>query len=521
MPSKFGSATAVSGESKFGSAGVVDDEEENQRLSFSQRFGKRLFERQKVAEEIIQASAEGEQTTAEGMLQLVGKVGVAGVFDFLGEGIVSLGRAASAITPDPLEERIVRSAKKTGEIFLNTTAGQLGLQAAQSGLESYGEFAKSHPRAARNIEAVVDIALLAAPVSKAIPAAPGRFSRTAAGLEERAAAQTIDVRGSFVDDLLTPKQTQKVRQEQTTRTTESGILRKKVVAPSRAQAEVSSEVQRIAGVSSAKTLQGNLNSIVEVRTKLAENLKSSLESAGVPITREESIGALDAARASLAGEATVTGSAATTGERLIDNATKFIKANPETSAGLLQARKDFDTFLKAQKRNVLGDAPLENALTIAAASVRDSMNQLIIRKNPSAGVRASLDRQSRLFRAEEALGPKAADEASNIVARFLQNVTRVVGAKTRFTQAMATIVGVGGLGAASMFAGPFLKIATVVGVGYVGGRIIIAPATKKALASILRGSESLINKATNPELVRQLRLDRAAVVQLLRQTEEN
>lgn len=499
---------------------ISQPETEDQRLNFAQRFGERLFERQKMAEEIMRATNEGEQTTAEGMLQVVGKVGFGSVLDFLGEGLVSAGRGVSAITPDFIEERAIDSATRTGQMLLNTTAGQAGLAAAQEGAPAYEEFAENNPRAARNIEAVVDIGLVTAPPLRAsrvgrIRTSQERFlQRAGESLTQGGEAQALNVRNSFIDDLIRPKQTAKVRAEQTARTTEEGLLRSKVVEPSAAEQVIAAEVRTIPGVAENKTLQGNLNVIREELGAEAEILLAELRQSPARISHTEVEKSLDLVRRNLESIPTVTGDAAKTSNKLIDAALGFVRKNPQTSAGLLKARQQFDSFLTGQKRNALGDVPLENALTLASRDVRQAMNNLIQIKNPSTGVRTSLARQSNMFRAMDNIAPKAADEAANVIHRAWQNALKILPFRGEFNQMMAAGFGIGGLGASALFAPAFTKILGFGGLAYFSGKAITSPAAKKALGALIKKTDDAIAVATNPEMLTQLRLDRGLLVQL-------
>lgn len=529
-PDEFFSTSPQVSASDFFQGGEVRrvvPETDDEKLGFVQRFGEDLSKRKAIAEEIIRASSEGEQSYAEGILQMVGKVGVGGVFDFIQQGLTSLARGASAITPDPLEERLKESATNVGRTFLNTPIGQLGLKAAQEGVPAYQEFAEENPRAARNIESVVNIGLLVAPVSRS--AKPSllqttqekrALERAAASLRAGAEAQEAATRTSFIDDLISPKKTAKVRLEETARTVEEGPLRSKVISLSAGEQRVAREIESIPGVTESKTLQGNLNAIREELGVEAESLLAQLEESRVLIPRVETRRALEAAGRALEGSPTLTGDAAKTAKRLVENAMKFVNENPGTSAGLLRARQQFDQFLNTQRRNALGDVPMENALTIAAKEIRQTMNQIIATKNPSAGVRASLDRQSNMFRAMDNIGPRAADEASNVIVRAWQNAMSVMPFRGQFNQIMATGFGIGGLGAAAKFAPFFTGMVALGGIGYFGGKAVLSSAAKKATASLITQIDKAIKVATNPDMLKQLRADRALLIQLVEGSEE-
>ena len=98
---------------------------EPEKLGFAQRFGKDLEKRTQMAENISDAVSSGEQNYAEGVLQVAGKVGVGGVFDLLGEAIISGARGLSAITPDIIENPIKDLTTSAFYKFLNTTRVKL------------------------------------------------------------------------------------------------------------------------------------------------------------------------------------------------------------------------------------------------------------------------------------------------------------------------------------------------------------------------------------------------------------
>lgn len=107
----------------------------------------------------VKESLKRDQSLTSKALQTVGQ-GAGFVGDLIGEGVKSIGRGISAITPDVIEKPIVGGAKKLGVGILNTELGQAGLKAIEGGVEKYNEFKKNNPEAAGNLEAVVNIASL-------------------------------------------------------------------------------------------------------------------------------------------------------------------------------------------------------------------------------------------------------------------------------------------------------------------------------------------------------------------------
>jgi len=497
---------------KQNSSGRVQTEPE--KLNFGKRVYEDIKKRAVVAEEISRATAEGEQSYAEGMLQVAGKVGVGGLFDLLGQGLVSAARGLSAITPDVIENPIKDLAKSAGAAFLNTEIGQRGLAALELGMEEYEHWKAGNPRSARNVEAIIDIGLLVAPVKakpKAKPTAIGTFGTK---IGERSVAQTEAAKQKFVQSLVSPEQTKAVREAQVGRVTEVGILKSKKVAPSFLEAAAAKEVAKIPGVSSRKTLQGNFNVINKATINAAKDLEAAVAKHDFVYPKKQLLSELRIAGARLSESPTIVGDAEKTAQRLIAKFKQFIDEQPGTGSGVLKARKKYDAWVKGEKPKAF-DAKAENAFTIANREVRNVANDFLERGAKDVGVKESLRRQHNLYNAMNNIAPKAAGEASNIVMRGWQNVLRVLPFRGEFNQIMATLFAVGGLGASALFAPYFTKLVLASLFTYGAGRVIFGANTKKILSTLLRGIDQAIRKTKDANLIRELRADRAAILELL------
>jgi hypothetical protein len=101
---------------------------------------------------MVAESIKGNQGYREGAMQAAGQ-GFAAVGDVVGEGITSVGRGLSAITPDPFEDEVINQLG----IFFDQPLMQAGKRALEQGMEAWAAFSEENPRAARNIEAVTNI----------------------------------------------------------------------------------------------------------------------------------------------------------------------------------------------------------------------------------------------------------------------------------------------------------------------------------------------------------------------------
>lgn len=114
-------------------------------------------ERVGMAQDAAEAYSQGKQTLPETYLQVTGK-GVAGLAnDVAGAGFSALGRGISNITPDFIEKPIVQGAKDVFNYAKNTDTGAMVGDKINQAAQSYNKFAENNPRAARNIEATLNI----------------------------------------------------------------------------------------------------------------------------------------------------------------------------------------------------------------------------------------------------------------------------------------------------------------------------------------------------------------------------
>lgn len=101
---------------------------------------------------------QGQQSFPETALQVAGKAA-----GFVGDAAAdTLMTGASKVTPDFIEEPL----KNAGIAILQTPVGQAGIKALQGGMEMYEGWKQQNPRAAENLEAVVNVSSLL-PIGKA------------------------------------------------------------------------------------------------------------------------------------------------------------------------------------------------------------------------------------------------------------------------------------------------------------------------------------------------------------------
>jgi hypothetical protein len=213
------------------------------------------------------------------------------------------------------------------------------------------------------------------------------------------------------------------------------------------------------------------------------------------------------------------GDAQKTAVRIVTKMTQLMRDKKSTASNLLRARKELDAWMKSQKGINIFDPKQENAISIALREIRQTTNNFIAIKAKSVPVKTSLQRQSNLFTALDNIAPKAADEAGNAMLRAWRNVLSVLPLRGEFNQTMAALFGVGGLGASAIFAPFFTKIVFgSIGV-YATGKLIMSPKIRIGLGKMLKMTDVAIKRAKDTDTIKTLRIDRAALLELLQTSE--
>lgn len=125
---------------------------------------KQAFDRRiKKGNEIADASISGKQSALEDYIQFGGQ-GLAFGGDVFFEGLKSLGRGVSNITPEFIKEPLKFGARYGLDYVGNSPVGAAASQGLDYALQKYANFEKEYPRAARNIGAATNIGLSVAPL---------------------------------------------------------------------------------------------------------------------------------------------------------------------------------------------------------------------------------------------------------------------------------------------------------------------------------------------------------------------
>jgi len=459
-------------------------------------------------------------TIPEVALQTAGQY-AGGVGDVIGKAGMEVLHGIRNLAPEHIDE-LKNTISKGFKYIANTDVGKLGIDAVKKGGAMWSNFQQNYPNEAKDIESMFNIGLLMAPVKgrENPPIFPPE--KIAMKLEASASKQLAARRNKFIDELVRPEQTKKVRIEQTARTSEEGLLHTKVVQPSATEQEIASEVRKIPGVNHSRDFQYNLNVISDANKNIANDLRTAVEKRTLPIPRRQvmsdirkSINDMIKKNPTISSDNNLL----TMANHVADNAARIINSYPATPGGLLSARQAFDSWAKKIQKKVFDGGDKISTFKESVDSVRSSMNDSLAKAVPSAEVKGMLKRQHLLFKAMDNIAPKAGAQSINAVIRLMDKVRPLGALRTTIVQNLGTISGMGIIGASAFFSPVIAKTLATAGIGYVGGRMILSPTAKRGLAALLRATNETLTTTKSPSLIRQLRADREVLATAIKNSE--
>ena len=529
-----------------GSPALTPEEEIEVNSNIFQRIEKKHGERVNEVTQTLWDMQNKVITPEEGALQFYGK-GMAGAsLDVVGEvatsAIFAIGDGLSAVIPDTVEKPTIEAFKKTWDWVTNTDAGKKAAEALEGGVSSWNEFKKYSPRSAKNIESLYNIGLMFAPAKTKKNASPTSFQNTANVLDDLATQQLKKKKVDFLTDLVSPKRTPTVRIEEVARSVESGIgpFKKTVVTPSKAQTKIADVLMNVKGISPKNSLVGNRNIIQSTLNKRVDNLDRWLTASKIPVSKTYVNSQLDDVAANIARDYPVlVGNVERYADDTVSYAKQLIDNSDGTASGLLRARKDLDAWVRRQKPQALA-ADKHDAMAIAQRQTRTKINELIddaiVKHQTRLGagktaaskkisgfdnIRKELKDQSRMIEALDNIDPKAAIESETAIGRLYQDVARVMPLSDGLVKDLSVIMGMTYYGAAKALA-PYMPVAITAAVaGKAGTSMATAPWLKQGGAKLLRAADRAINTSTNPSMIRQLRADRAVLLEVMKEIEAN
>jgi hypothetical protein len=493
-----------------------------------------LAQRQEELRQIISDYDSGKINVLQANVDVLGKTVVGSAFDVLSETASLALKGVSLLVPDAIEDPVKNTIKKSFDFLMNTEGGQEAIAALNKGVEAWGEYKLANPENARTVEAVVNTALLFAPIKTKRNSKPAntKVGGILVGKVEEAAGkqltQSVDKR---VASLLAPERTEDRikdivnidRKGQILPKGESGVFGLTKVNENQFELDRNKLVSNIADIKAKDTIANTANIVRDHNKGKAEKLYNMLEMTGVRWNFPENTVAelTKMVQATLKDKIYLQADEATA--KLVEGnlkvAMETIAKFPNTPAGLLRARQAFDKVLNEQLAGKAFDPKVINANNESLNAVRNAINDLIQARVVSSGVdvKKSLSEQHKLWNAQNILDIKAVNEGTNTFSRIIQNLNPLVDTQLLINRLIAVGGGMGSFAAAQLIGKPIAASAVFGGTAYAVTRGVMSLSAKKALALTLTSIDKAIKKSTNGEMIKQLRLDRAYIADLMKQ----
>jgi len=460
--------------------------------------------------------------------------GIGAGVDILAEtGTLAL-KGLSVIIPDEIEDP-VKGAMKTAFKFMGETAiGQEGLKALQKGVGHWKKFENKYPEYAKIIGGGVNLGLLFTPLGKKKTDLEPRPTNTYAGnyvvgtLEESAEKQLSRNTRKRVDDLLQPeKTTDRIKDIKNIsifgndKGSNRGFFSR--IQENEFELFRNNLVANIGGVKGKDTIVNTANAVRTHNKKKAQKLMDDLENTNISWNFPQGTQAELAKRVDdiledinyIKGDASMENIKNNT----LASAYKIIGDMDNSPAGLLRARQKFDKLINKQLADNLFDPTVMNPTNDVANAVRKSINDLVESRvsGTNVAVKQSLKEQHALWNAQNILDLKAVKEGNNRISQIFQNLSPIVDGQLALNRTIAVMGGMGAFGAAQFLAVPLAGVAVTYGVGLALTSGVLSISGKRALGSILSNIDKGLRISNNKHMLRQLKLDRAYIVDLMKQ----
>lgn len=402
-------------------------------------------------------------------------------------GLQLMGEGAGAIS-DTVSDAFGSAFPQSTSALQSLAKSVAATKPVQAVASAANDFAQAHPITAANAAAVGNIVALSG-LGEGVGAVKDltgdALSKVGNTLYQSGANSAQIAKTKFAQELITPKLTPTVKNAQFTNSVEQGALNTRTPVPTPQEKAVIDTVASIPGVSKSKSLNANYKTLSDAFKEEATTLASKLQDANIPVSDDHIINGLSDIRNNLAQNIYISGDGAKSAEGVVNGALAHIANNPQTAAGLLQARKDFDKWLILQKGSKIFNPAVSGPVDIAVQQVRQGINNMIASAVPDAGVKASLQKQFNIQTAMKNIATKGGGEAPNAIGRGLQKVSHLIPVKSPTAKAeLAT-------GAAALLfgtgAGAVVPIPAALGLaGYGAYKGLTSPAFRKGVGASLR-----------------------------------
>jgi len=488
-----------------------------------------LVKRKEQLKGTVESYESGESNILTANLATASAMVGTGV-DVLAEtGILAL-KGISILVPDVIEDPIIDTMKKSFKFLFETEQGEAALEALQKGAGHWAKFEHNNPEYAKIVGGVVNTALLFAPIKTKAKVEPKNtyVGDVVISPIERAAGTQLNKKiTDRVRWLLAPEREGRIQDIKNISLfgKDKGTKRSffQVIQENEFELARNKLVQNIAGVKVRDSIANTANAVRIHNKKKAQQLINDLDNTNISWNFPEGTRKELAERVAvlLKDKNYIKANRDTNAlvEATLESAYKIIDKMDKTPAGLLRARQKFDDLINKQLSDSLFDPAVMNPTNDAANAVRKAINDLVNSRVSSTNVKVkqSLADQHKLWNAQNILDIKAVKESSNRIVQIWQNINPLVDIQLAVNRTAAVTTGMGAFGAAQLFALPVAGT-ILAGAGIWGlTQGVLSISGKRALASTLSAIDKALSLSNNKKMIRQLRLDRAYIVDLMKQ----
>lgn len=337
-------------------------------------------------------------------------------FDVASEAILIGAEGAFGLIPEDFKADAAQAFKD----FAETKAGQLAINAAAEGAETWNEFKQSNPNEAANLTAFFEKSLVrgTGPLvkNKVVP-----MKLKDVGLRtttEPLAGGDRDVYNILFEG------TKKTPEQTANTTAPMGVKGVQEVLATTEDLELV-DLAKAAGVNGSKTMQENLNSLNAYMTSLDDNLikllrrnESRTNWAELDVNVRQNVKAqFDAV---VESNPSLFSSKAAKQEvnKLYSEFMSILDEQGGTLEGLLVARRMFDDRVK--RMGISLDGSKLNSKSLAARAVREGVNDTFLGFAPEG--RTMLEKMSKLYNVLDTVTQKASKEAKTSFGRYISDL---------------------------------------------------------------------------------------------------
>ena len=503
-------------------------------------FYKRTGQVQKSREQF----ASGEITLPEHILHAYGKGGAGMLFDTAGniiieavqetwDGLNHLEDGLRWLIPDRMEAHIDGFDKKIADGLTawweNSSEADAGRRAVMGGAKVYADWKAEHPRAAANLESILDIGLIFATPGRLIPW-KGKPDTTLKSQSNRQLylADQQGMRNRYDRLWAQLHGKDRINENNISRVTVEGKLSRTQTINYTQQEKEFMDLLFANGVKKGSSATKNSEAMSKAIEKYAIQLRAEITKAGggskVPVSWQEVRNTIQTNIDDLiksnplfveASQQSTINSNLQRFLKILDDGIKKgdFKGNP---LGIFKLRQAYDDWVRTTaKAGSLDGSVQKTAMDESVKIIRTTLNNIVAAKLPNTPVKELLNKQSQLYRGRDLMLPAVKIDAKTALQSVWKNMQSAVGIKMTYNRIMAVAFGASAYGMAEMTGASALA---AVGIGGTGWGLAVAlqtRASKIALGKTLALMDKVIGMpGANPNVVKALSADRALIKEL-------